>query len=99
MAGQSYIMCRLEETHSDAKENMDTSVSNVRAKTEEDAGLQQPAEGKSGLYKPLFWVDLEMTGNFLAPSSSLQRCDAHREHHHTSCMWIADIWWIQEAIP
>ena len=34
-------------------------------KTEEDAGLQQPAEEKSGLFKPLFWVDLEMTGGAL----------------------------------
>ena len=43
------------------------SAANVRVKTEEDVGLQQPAEGRSGLFKPLFWVDLEMTGTPLSP--------------------------------
>ncbi|CAL5222831.1 g5254 [Coccomyxa viridis] len=53
---------RLEDAHDNAKENMDGSAASVRVKTEEDVGLQQPTEGRSGLYKPLFWVDLEMTG-------------------------------------
>jgi hypothetical protein len=45
---------------------MDVSGAPVRhVKIAEDAGLQQPAEANSGLYKPLFWVDLEMTGGAL----------------------------------
>ena len=55
---------RLDDAHSHAKENMSSSASKVGVKTEEDVGLQQPPEGRSGLYKPLFWVDLEMTGSF-----------------------------------
>lgn len=57
---------RLDDAHNDAKENVNSSASNVKVKTEADVGLQQPVEGRSGLYKPLFWVDLEMTGSFPA---------------------------------
>ena len=86
MGGRFHMMCRLEETHSDVKENINTSASDVGAKTQEDAGLQQPAEGKSGLSKPLFWVDLEMTGSFLALSSNLQSCNAHKDHAAPPCI-------------
>ena len=55
-------LCRLDVGKGDAKENIDSTASNVRSKMHEDIALQQPNEGKSGLYKPLFWVDLEMTG-------------------------------------
>ena len=60
------IPCRLEKAHNNAKENVDGTAPDVRPKTEEDAGLQQPVEGRSGMYKPLFWVDLEMTGSLPA---------------------------------
>ena len=55
-------MCRLNAGEEDAKENIDSTASNVRSKMHEDIALQQPSEGRSGMYKPLFWVDLEMTG-------------------------------------
>ena len=61
--------CRLEKAHDNAKENTDGTASGVRPKTEEDAGLQQPVEGRSGMYKPLFWVDLEMTGSLPAQTT------------------------------
>ena len=43
-------------------------------KTEKDGGLQQPAVGESGLFKPLFWVDLEMTGGALEGTLSTWSC-------------------------
>jgi len=44
-----------------------SAASNLKLITEKDVALQQPVKGKSGLFKPLFWVDLEMTGSSLDP--------------------------------
>lgn len=62
-------LCRLDEGDVDAKENINSTASNVRSKTHEDPAFQQPIEGSSGLYKPLFWVDLEMTGDSSIPAT------------------------------
>ena len=75
--------CRLEDAHDNAKENMDGSAASVRVKTEEDVGLQQPTEGRSGLYKPLFWVDLEMTGVLLSLLTDVRlQPELPRSAHH-----------------
>lgn len=57
--------CRLKDVDGQAKENIDIAAI-ASLKAEEDVALQQPAEDRSGLDKPLFWVDLEMTGRILA---------------------------------
>ena len=44
----------------------------------EDIALQQPSEGRSGLYKPLFWVDLEMTGELSITATPQEMPGTHR---------------------
>ena len=84
-------LCRLDVGEGDAKENINSTASNVRLKTHEDIALQQPSEGRSGLYKPLFWVDLEMTGEW---SITAAPQEMPKNHNCKACLmkaWAVDV--------